>query len=103
AASPGGRLLEWARAEGVAPIEIEFEDPHEGAGGFGASSAQFALLYRALAERAGLEPSAPAAWRRYRQLTAVGAGEGLAPSGADLVAQWLGGICDFDPAAGSGE
>lgn len=97
--SPAGRLLEVARARGVAVTErcLRFEDSFRGEGGFGASTAQFALLYGALARETGWEPSALSALRVYRELMAD---ERLPPSGADLVAQWSGGVVRFDPARG---
>src|SRR3954465_7430670 len=55
--SPAGRLLSQARAARVSLPSFGFVDPYRGAGGFGASTAQFALLYRALAQEMGLELS----------------------------------------------
>jgi mevalonate kinase len=95
--SPAGRLLAWARSRGLADPGLRIEDPHHGAGGFGASTAQFALLYRRLASEAGFEPSALGARKMYRELMADSA-EGMPPSGADLVAQWSGGVSYFEPA-----
>ena len=70
-----------------------FKDPFAGRGGLGASTAQFALIFHAI-------QNAPSSWREallsYRKLTAH---EALPPSGADLVAQWVGGIVRFDPSA----
>jgi mevalonate kinase len=83
AESPAGKLLAGAGRG------FRFRDPYEGAGGFGASTAQFALAYQAL----GSGPlTAEAAWRKYRELSSG--------SGADLVAQWLGGVTLFDPRGG---
>jgi mevalonate kinase len=101
--SPAGRLLEWASSRGVpvlSELRFQFQDPHGGAGGFGASTAQFALLYSVLAERMDLPANALAARALYRDLMSTG-NIGLLPSGADLVAQWSGGVVSFDPAAGT--
>lgn len=82
---------------------LDFKDPFAGEGGFGASTAQFALGY-ALALQLGLisegseasgDPIWLRAWRTYRSLMADGAG-GIVPSGADLVAQIVGGVVCFE-------
>ncbi len=104
AGSPAGRLyarvLDEAGAAGVAKLSglpIQFSDPHSGKGGFGGSTAEFVLTYKLLAETLDWPDSKnrwEAAWKLYRELTA---GESLPPSGADLVAQWRGGVVLFDP------
>jgi hypothetical protein len=101
-ASPAGRLIERARERLGAGFGFSFwfEDPYRGEGGFGASTAQFALVYGALAEEAGWELSAHAARKLYRELMA---GEKLPPSGADLIAQWSGGVVRFDPSRAGGD
>jgi mevalonate kinase len=81
--SPVARLLASAPLEGYV-----FHDPLEGRGGFGASTAQFALCARAMDPRASTE----AIWRKYRELEKD---QALPPSGADLVAQLEGGITAF--------
>jgi mevalonate kinase len=73
---------------------FSFQDPLAGRGGLGASTAQFALVYRALAESQGWELSWKAVWKFYRELTATA--PGVPPSGADLAAQWEGGVVRFD-------
>lgn len=105
-ASPAGKL--HARAiENFAErghrldLELRFEDPFLGAGGFGASSAQFILAYRAFAEACGWSPDWANALGMYRELTG-GALKGTAPSGADVVAQWQGGVSLFRPALDDG-
>jgi mevalonate kinase len=95
--SPAGRLVFWAREQGIAPFDFRFEDPHLGAGGFGASTAQFALTYFHAARACGLDDSALGARALSRELMGT---ERLCPSGADLVAQWHGGVTAFDPACG---
>ena len=93
--SPLGLLQDWAKSQGFPPLAFSFEDPIPGKGGFGASTGQFAMAYFAYAERnINIESSWRAAWQLYRELTQV---ETLPPSGADLVAQWQGGVVFFDP------
>jgi hypothetical protein len=99
--SPVARLLAWLHGRGVAISGFAFEDPLDGRGGFGASTAQFATLYRWAAETQGWERSWRAAWTLYRELTVVR--EGVPPSGADLVAQWEGGVVRFDPSTSTVE
>lgn len=78
-------IAELARDEKIGiGDEITFEDPHLGKGGFGGSTAEFALSYAALTNDADVQ----ALWRRYRKLHSDA-------SGADLVAQWLGGTILF--------
>ncbi|MGZ3698062.1 MAG: hypothetical protein ACXWPM_07725 [Bdellovibrionota bacterium] len=91
-ASPAGKLADFAKSRGMALPEASFEDPHAGRGGFGASTAQFALLYRALFPE---ERSWKPCWELYRELTA----SQLPPSGADLLTQWQGGVQCFESAS----
>ena len=83
-ASPVGRLLGSASECGNTGF-LRFRDAHFGAGGFGASTAQFALASEAL--RPGL--STEAIWRSYRELHAD---DPVPPSGVDLFAQLQGGV-----------
>src|SRR4051812_26828373 len=66
--SPAGRLLASV-GEGLAR---RLADPHLGSGGFGASTAEFALHYRELVSRSsrarGWSLSAEAVWAKYRDL-----------------------------------
>ncbi len=93
--SPVSRYLKWAQAKGDPEVLFDFLDPFEGAGGFGASTAQFALAYQ-LGCRENLAGIASwyDVWRLYRELMSS---EAVLPSGADLVAQWEGGVVFFDP------
>jgi hypothetical protein len=80
-------------------LALEFEDPHAGLGGLGASSAQFALLYVAeLFLRDGKLDSSHLQWDKvlsdYRSVAWTGEGE--PPSGADVVAQLCGGLTYYD-------
>ncbi len=101
--SPLGRLKAWAKKEKWPGLSFSFLDPYQGTGGFGASTAQFALAYYAYfdAMKSGIS-SDSLNWRSalalYRQLMSD---EHLVPSGADLVAQWEGGIVHFNPRASS--
>lgn len=92
--SPAGRLQSFALAAGLSPVRLRFEDPHGGSGGFGASTAQFALLYLEYAKQAGWSTRTTDVWRLYRELTAQAE---VPPSGADLVAQWQGGVVLWEP------
>lgn len=73
-----------------------WRDPVQSSGGFGASTAQFSLISKAL----GIDD-----WRKvlqvYRDLSVHKSG--VAPSGADLVAQILGGVVEFYPSAPESE
>jgi hypothetical protein len=91
--SPVGRLLRWALENRGVSYSFRFEDPYR-SGGFGASTAQFAIAYATGAERLGLSRDWLSVWRFYRDLTVS---DGIAPSGADLVAQLRGGVTLFDP------
>jgi mevalonate kinase len=99
--SPVARLMTWLRDRGVALPAFEFEDPLQGRGGLGASTAQFATLYRWAAETQGWDHSWRAVWSLYRELTTPK--EGVPPSGADLIAQWEGGLVCFDPSTSTVE
>lgn len=94
--SPAAHLLE-SNMETQKGWHFEFTDPHKGKGGLGASTAQFALAY------AWLNRITPGnlskeelsrALESYRK--AAWSGEGVAPSGADLIAQLVGRVCRFD-------
>ena len=102
AGSPAGRLI-TAHIGIFGSLDIEFFDPHAGAGGWGASAAQFLMCYEAL-ERIG-ENSAheQAAGIDLERLLSVYVdvawdGHGYAPSGADIIAQIEGGIVEFTKA-----
>lgn len=95
-ASPAGRLIS-RHAKSFSGTRFEFRDPHHGMGGLGASSAQFALLYTWLNKINIIEPSEfdwLALLNEYR--ACAWSGEGTPPSGADVVAQLVGGISWFD-------
>jgi mevalonate kinase len=91
--SPLGKLQSWAKQMGLKKLKFHFEDPLKGAGGFGASTAQFGMGYLAYALRNGLNQNWQSVWKLYRELMSD---QQLIPSGADLVAQWEGGIVSLD-------
>jgi mevalonate kinase len=115
--SPAGLLLA-AHRDLAQSYEFSFFDPHQGLGGLGASTAQFAAVWIFIQlvcgddtrlvgtrqARAGyvgnlhVDNWREADWQsllaEYRQYAWTG--EGLAPSGADLVAQMSGGITRFE-------
>lgn len=78
---------------------IRFQDPHVGRGGLGASSAQFLAAYTwsVLAETPMTEWAAALSpqklWQAFRSV--AWDGQGLAPSGADVMAQFMGGLTQF--------
>jgi hypothetical protein len=90
--SPAGRFLAGpGKPIGETKLTGDFFDPWEGRGGFGGSTAEFAFA----AYRAGLRGHAEV-WRAYRELSA-GEPSVRRPSGADLVAQWVGGSVEWNP------
>lgn len=92
--SPAG--FYWNREkEKFKNVSLTFHDPHQGQGGLGASSAQWALLYsylhyNELATAIDLESML----RLYRVCAWNGIGE--PPSGHDVVAQIFGEVTEFD-------
>lgn len=93
--SPASRLLNDSRVpDGARLLRATLSDDWRGEGGFGGSSAEFALVYRAIAHKTGAGLDWESVWRRYIQLHA---NEPVPPSGADLALQWKGGIQQFDP------
>jgi mevalonate kinase len=94
--SPAGRFMARHKVE-FENLRFEFHDPHRGKGGLGASSAQFALAYTWFLNQRSVEPADfdwQALLEEYR--ACAWSGEGLPPSGADVVAQLTGQISWFD-------
>jgi len=84
--SPAGRLLtHLSVVERARVLQSYIDDPLQGAGGFGASTAQFALVLKQVFPALRVQD----VWRLYRELHAD---EQVAPSGADLFVQWEGGL-----------
>ncbi len=95
--SPAGRFYFAHQAE-FSKYKISWLDPHQGKGGWGASSAQFLGLHYLLQleQRFGVE--AEYFFDLHLLLNdyqVFAAGEGQTPSGADLVSQASGGITYF--------
>lgn len=96
--SPVDKLRVWAKRRGAELSGGTFTDPFEGRGGFGASSAKFGLTYRAIVERMNWnERRWDQVWGLFRELLEEDKEIKILPSGADLVAQWCGGVVFFDP------
>jgi mevalonate kinase len=69
-------------------ISMKFCDPHNGSGGLGASSAQFATLYKLHLQLTGQKFNVESFLDEYKRLSCLNEG-GVAPSGADCVAQYF--------------
>lgn len=85
--------------------DLKFVDPYSGRGGFGASSAQFLLVYFWLTESAAIQTGLLPQFNVRDLLKAYHKyswdGQGMPPSGADVVSQYLGGICFWSPLNGN--
>lgn len=98
-ASPAGRWIANHDAF-FSDFDVEFSDPHRGAGGWGASAAQFLTCYVTL-QRLSVAACVRASDRiDIRELLqAYGEvawdGQGVPPSGADVVAQLTGRLIEF--------
>lgn len=92
--SPGGKLVEKYNND-FAGYAIEFTDPYHHLGGFGASGAQFILLYalREYLKNKNQPIDVITLLNEYNSL--AWDGKGLPPSGADIIAQKYGKICYF--------
>ncbi|SRR5579883_310738 len=88
--SPGGRLI-YSRADFYQQYHIQFIDPYQGLGGFGASSAQFLMLTALYCYAHSLPINDTELLASYMEL--AWSGEGIPPSGADLIAQLYGSLC----------
>ncbi|MDR2107432.1 MAG: hypothetical protein LBO73_02860 [Holosporaceae bacterium] len=76
-------------------LSLEFEDPYLKSGGFGASSAQFALLYKLHLRLTGDKFDVGRFLEEYRSLSATKETT-ILPSGADCVAQYFNHHVFFD-------
>lgn len=94
--SPAGKAI----AENVRFLngwELEFEDPHLGKGGFGASTAQYLFAYSVLRSlTGGVASTSDVGGLLHDYQKRAWNGEGPKPSGADLVAQLYGGLAQVD-------
>lgn len=89
--SPSGQWLKKHK-ESFQKISLNWEKSYSG--GFGFSSAQFNTLYAYRLFQKGIatdQVNIQKLWEDYRSLEF----EGCMPSGADVVSQWVGGICIF--------
>ncbi|MCB0412161.1 MAG: hypothetical protein KDD22_06515 [Bdellovibrionales bacterium] len=96
--SPAGRWIR-SHSEFFRKVRLKFTDPHEGAGGFGASSAQFLFvnLWTQM-QKQNLASSFESldieqVWQDFRKLHEND--KGSLPSGGDLISQWEGGLSSF--------
>ena len=92
--SPVGQWVQ-KNQETFRNISLEWRDPYGGKGGLGFSSAQFNILYAYsfLRKNQSLDQVKPLTlWKTYRSLQF----EGQPPSGADILSQWIGGVCLFE-------
>ncbi|MBS0358964.1 MAG: hypothetical protein JSS53_06835 [Proteobacteria bacterium] len=94
--SPAGKLIHDHQSL-LAHMSLEFRDPHQGKGGFGASSAQFLMVYALLQhlKKKPLEHEHCSELLTCYQSYAWN-GVGLKPSGADLISQWFGKVTLFN-------
>jgi mevalonate kinase len=100
--SPAGQL--WVKNKSFfSRFHFNFEDPHAGKGGFGASTAQFAFLHALYQMQDSAWTESPIeidihqTWADYREICSA---SGILPSGADLIAQLTGGLTFFDRSMG---
>lgn len=94
--SPAGKLIQDHQSI-LAHISLAFHDPHQGKGGFGASSAQFLMVYALLQHL----KKKPLEHKHFSELLScyqsyAWNGTGAKPSGADLMSQWFGKITLFN-------
>ncbi|MBK9322725.1 MAG: hypothetical protein IPM97_07230 [Bdellovibrionaceae bacterium] len=89
--SPAGKLIS-ADFDFYKSWDLKFIDPHFGEGGWGASTAQFLSVFALKAGGAdslGISELLSSYWKYAWD------GEGFRPSGADLIAQYKGGLSSF--------
>jgi len=101
--SPAGKLI-TEQLHYFSQFDLNFVDPHQGRGGFGASTAQFLAVY-ALLMWGNSVFHEPQQFLDYRHLLetyykAAWNGQGLRPSGADLIGQLQGSLTFFDKGQG---
>lgn len=97
--SPAGKFCAREK-EFFKNFDLEFVDPHEGRGGWGASTAQYlmAFAFKNCAPDEMLDVDLKDLLENYRQ--DAWDGTGRAPSGADLVGQLKGSLTFFERNAG---
>lgn len=103
AESPAGKLIR-ANSDFFQKWDLDFYDPHQGRGGWGASSAQFLTSFVLNEWRESCELETLKSLSLSRLLEAYWKyawnGEGHRPSGADLVAQYKGSLSLFEKRLG---
>lgn len=82
-ASPAGRW--WAKQKEAIEQGLAFQDPYQGQGGLGASSAQFLGAFLAYCHKTETNPSLASLLEAYHDV--AWNGQGLRPSAYDLIAQ----------------
>jgi hypothetical protein len=101
--SPAGKLIHDHR-DFFAKYNLSFLDPYQGRGGWGASTAQFLMTFVLNEWRASCELETFKSLSISRLLESYWKyawnGQGLRPSGADLVAQYKGSLCLFERRTG---
>lgn len=86
--SPAGKAFQRLFGDGKSR-DISFLDPHRGRGGFGGSTAEWLAVQLSLSD----ERDPWALWFQYQEDARL---EGRVPSGADVLAQILGGVVTVD-------
>lgn len=85
-------------------LDLHFRDPHQGAGGWGASTAQYLSVFTlwSWGQASNLEAHSELDTRLLlsEYLKDAWNGEGRAPSGADLIGQFKGGLTFFEKSTG---
>lgn len=103
AQSPAGQFVAQ-HSEFFAQYDIRFEDPYQGLGGLGASTAQFLGVYSLWLYRQSEHQDMESLFDYKHLLKAyqdvAWSGEGIPPSGADLVGQLKGSFTIFDKSQG---
>ncbi|MBI3534667.1 MAG: hypothetical protein HY072_04185 [Deltaproteobacteria bacterium] len=87
--TPLGRLMDWASYNGLPELKFRYNNPFANEGGFGLSSAEFVLAYWAYTQVSNWPKDCKEMLKLYRELTSM---PKIPPSGADVVAQWKGGV-----------
>ena len=96
---PAGKLIQEYSKE-FSGLRLSFADPHQGLGGFGASSAQYLLVERFLSEKLQSKLSNKDRLVNYRNY-AKGLDAKQLPSGADYLSQAFEGLVLVDPGVAS--
>ncbi|MGZ3795787.1 MAG: hypothetical protein ACXVB1_05460 [Pseudobdellovibrionaceae bacterium] len=101
--SPAGKLIQDHK-DFFSKYDLSFRDPHQGRGGWGASTAQFLMAFVLNEWRNSCELETLKSLSISRLLESYWKyawnGQGYRPSGADLVAQYKGSMCYFERRTG---